>query len=500
MKICCHLTIVVLIVSQLLVATGWASQEVDSFEMGMKAQTLMANKQYAQAVDVLTTAVNQDPMSSWLRGMLANSYYQLKKFADAKKQFELIAQMEKGNDLARFMISVLEPLAGLDESAVAAKDKGQRELRPYEIEQTYGSAVLYVLVADENKKVFKTGSGFVITKDGFAVTNHHVVVDGKYIEMRLPNGKQYPVAHVISYDAPRDLAVVQLDTSDPLPVVKMGDSDKVVLGEQAVAIGSPKGMEHTISDGLVSAWRDSGQGFKMIQISVPISHGSSGGPLFNMRGEVIGVTSAGLEDGQNLNFAIPINIVKEVLKKQGKVLLADLPSSKSQGEKPASQTKVTDAELIKDDSGKVACVNRKLGFAFNLTNDAWNMNESIEKEQYFLKCSVSALQVQLNSYAAEKGMTESAMVEVNAKYLLGNGFSQQQAFSETELNGNRAFVGVFDKEIEQDGRTLKVRSPMMLMLKQGQVYFFSLWYLEELESQISPYVTAIQKSFRLSGS
>ena len=500
MRTCCHLTIVFLIVSQLLVTTGWAAQAQDSFEMGMKAQTLMANKQYKQAVEILTTAVNQDPMSSWLRGMLANSYYQLKKFGDAKKQFELIAQMEKGNDLARFMISVLEPLAGLDESAVAAKDEGQSELKPYQIEQTYGSAVLFVLVADENKKVFKTGSGFVISKDGFAVTNHHVVVDGKYIEMRLPNGKQYPVAHVISYDAPRDLAVVQLETTDPLPVVKMGDSDKVVLGEQAVAIGSPKGMEHTISDGLVSAWRDSGKGFKMIQISVPISHGSSGGPLFNMQGEVIGVTSAGLEDGQNLNFAIPINIVKEVLKQQDRILLADLPSSESQKEKQPTQAKATDAELIKTDQGQVACVNRKLGFAFSLTNDAWNMNESVENGRYLLNCSVPALRVQLNSYAAQKGSTESTMVEVNEKYLLGNGFSQKQAFTETEINGNRAFIGVFDKDIEKDGRTLKVRSPMMLMLKQGQVYFFSLWYLEKLEPSISSYVTAIQESFRLSGS
>lgn len=490
-------SIVLLIAYFLVMTNSWAAPDPDPFALGMKAQTLMANKQYQQAVEVLTTAVNQDPLSSWLRGMLANSYYQLRKFSAAKQQYELIAQMEKDNRLARFMISVLEPLAGLDESALAGNEKRQSELKPYEIEKQFGSAVLFMLVADENKKVFKSGSGFIITENGLAVTNHHVVVDGKYIEARLPDGKRYPVAHVVSYDAAKDLAVVQLAAADALPVVRMGDSAKIVLGEQAVAIGSPEGMEHTISDGLVSAWRDSGQGFKMIQISVPISHGSSGGPLFNMRGEVIGVTSAGLEAGQNLNFAIPINIVKEVLKQQDKILLADLPGSKKQNTDHTAKAKVTDAELIGDSKGPVACVNRKLGFAFSLTNDAWNMNESIDNDQYLLNCSTPALQVHLNTYAAQKGFTESAMVDLNANYLMGNGFSQAQAFSKTVINGQRAYVGVFDKDVEQQGRTLKVRSPMVLMLDQGRIYFFTLWYFVQDEQQILPLVKSIQNSFRL---
>ncbi len=496
MRSFCRLWVTLLIVNGFVVPAVWAAQGADPFELGMKAQTLMAKKQYPQAVEILVAAVSQDPMSSWLRGMLANSYYQLKKFAAAKQQFELIAKMEPENDLARFMISVLEPLAGLDESMYTTTGKRQRELKPYEIEQQFGAAVLFLLVADESKNVFKTGSGFILTRDGLAVTNHHVVVDGKTIVARLPSGKQYAAAHVVSYDAARDLAVIRLDTNDSLPVVKMGDSAKVVLGEQAVAIGSPEGMEHTISDGLVSAWRDSGHGFKLIQISVPISHGSSGGPLFNMRGEVIGVTSSGLKEGQNLNFAIPINVVKEVLKTQDKILLADLPGSDAQDAKPPAQTEATDAELIKASNGNVVCVNRKLGFAFNLTNDKWNMNESINKDHYLLECSAPNLQVHLNTYAAQEGITVSELVNTNVAYLLKTGFSQQQAFSETTLNGERAFIGVFDKDVEHQGHMLKVRSPMALLLREGRVYFFTIWYLTQDESTVYPLVQGIQKSFR----
>jgi hypothetical protein len=111
-------------------------------------------------------------MNTWLRGMLANSYYQLKRFPGAKSQFEAISKMELENDPASFMISVLEPLAGLDDDLFQRKGRpGKVELKPCEIEQRYGNAVIFVLVADKDKKVFKTGRGFLIDRNGLAVTN-----------------------------------------------------------------------------------------------------------------------------------------------------------------------------------------------------------------------------------------------------------------------------------------------------------------------------------------
>jgi hypothetical protein len=107
------------------------------------------------------------------------------------------------------------------------------------------------------------------------------------------------------------------------------------------------------------------------------------------------------------------------------------------------------------------------------------------------------LQVHLNIYAAQEGTSVSALVEQNTKYLMGNGFSQKQGFREAVINGNHVFVGVFDKEVEQEGRILKVRSPMTLMLSKGRVYFFTIWYFEQDESQILALVTTIQQSFRV---
>jgi len=108
----------------------------------------------------------------------------------------------------------------------------------------------------------------------------------------------------------------------PARPVKLGDSDKVAIGQRVVAIGNPLGLENTVSDGLISAIRPAEQGIKLLQVSVPLSNGSSGGPLFNLQGEVIGVVAASLQQGQSLNFAIPINEVKPRL---ARLMDVDMP-------------------------------------------------------------------------------------------------------------------------------------------------------------------------------
>jgi hypothetical protein len=464
----------------------------------MEAQRHVLNKQYEKAVPLLIKALKQDPMNTWLRGMLANSYYQLKRFPQAKRQFEAIAKMEPENDLASFMISVLEPLAGLDDDLFHGKERpGTVELKPYEIEQRYGDAVIFFLVADKDKKIFKTGSGFLIDENGLAVTNYHVVADGKYIAARLPNKQEYDVEHVVSFDVEKDVAVVKLNATKALPTVYMGDSSRVILGEQAVAIGSPQGLEHTISDGLVSAWRDLGQGMKFIQISVPISQGSSGGPLFNMKGEVIGVTSAGLKAGQNLNFAIPINLVKEILQHQGRISLAELPAEKgTPGDKP-DQGKATDAELIRSEDGRVVCVNQKLGFSFSLTDDAWNMTENISDGKYQLICIAPSIQVHLNIDTAKEGLTEAELVNSFRNHLTQNGFIMYRDFAPIKRHGSTVFQGTFDKDVEEEQTRQRVRSSMLLMLKGDRVYFLSMWFMPKDEQELTGALLTIQDSFRV---
>jgi len=129
----------------------------------------------------------------------------------------------------------------------------------------------------------------------------------------MSDNKKYPVLGIVNGSKDHDIAVIKIK-ADNLPALILGDSDKLTIGQEIVAIGSPLGLQNTVSTGIVSSIRNNlyriGKGLKDIQISAPTSHGSSGGALFNMQGEVIGITYAGEIEGQNLNYAIPINEAK----------------------------------------------------------------------------------------------------------------------------------------------------------------------------------------------
>ncbi len=170
-----------------------------------------------------------------------------------------------------------------------------------------------VLIKVMDKANGKLGSGFVVSEDGLIFTNYHVVSDAKIILVKLKNNKRYRRVHIVNVDALKDIALLKI-TGSSLKTVKLGDSDTGAIGQRVATIGNPLGLESTVSDGLISNIRDSEHGFKIFQISVPLSNGSSGGPLFNLQGEVIGITTAAFSKGENLNFAVPINYVKPLLK------------------------------------------------------------------------------------------------------------------------------------------------------------------------------------------
>ncbi|MFA6357283.1 MAG: trypsin-like peptidase domain-containing protein [Candidatus Omnitrophota bacterium] len=179
--------------------------------------------------------------------------------------------------------------------------------------QAANPAVVMITTVTSNGTAL--GSGFLISSDGVIVTNNHVIKGAEGLGVKFAQGKELITnVSVVKTDALRDIAIIKVNTPVNVTPLSLGDSEQIAVGERVVAIGNPQGLQNTVSDGLVSAVRDDG-GIKQIQISVPISHGSSGGALINMRGEVIGITSSGIEQGQNLNFAIPINYVKEYLQK-----------------------------------------------------------------------------------------------------------------------------------------------------------------------------------------
>lgn len=172
------------------------------------------------------------------------------------------------------------------------------------------------------------GSGFIIDANGTILTNYHVVDGAQKINVTLSDGKSYE-AKVIGKDQKTDVAVIKIDAGQNLPVVTLGDSDRLEVGEWVMAIGNPFGLDHTVTSGIVSAkGRQIGAGpyDNFIQTDASINPGNSGGPLINMRGEVVGITTAIFsQSGGNIGigFAIPSNSVKELLpqlKDKGKVV------------------------------------------------------------------------------------------------------------------------------------------------------------------------------------
>jgi serine protease Do len=171
------------------------------------------------------------------------------------------------------------------------------------------------------------GSGFIIERDGTILTNNHVIENAQKIVVRLYDDRQF-TAKVIGSDEKTDLAVIKIDVKADLPVAPLGDSDRLKVGEWIVAMGSPFGLQNTVTAGIVSAKsRQIGAGpyDNFIQTDASINPGNSGGPLINMQGEVIGINTAIFSrTGGNIGigFAIPINVAKELvpeLKAKGKV-------------------------------------------------------------------------------------------------------------------------------------------------------------------------------------
>jgi S1-C subfamily serine protease len=195
---------------------------------------------------------------------------------------------------------------------VAAQSGAARKDVPAIAKAANGS-IVSIVMSDQAGKPIAQGSGFVASKDGLVVTNYHVIAEGSSAVVKLPDGAFYAVDGVLASDKTRDIAVIKAHGQNFRTLI-LGNSDRVQIGEEVVAIGNPLSLESTVSNGIVSGIRTvKEEGGKYLQITAPISPGSSGGPLFNMAGEVVGITTMHLRGGENLNFAIPINDAKYLL-------------------------------------------------------------------------------------------------------------------------------------------------------------------------------------------
>ena len=181
-----------------------------------------------------------------------------------------------------------------------------------EIYKKASPAVVLIEVYDLKGKVSGAGSGFLISADGMILTNFHVVAHTKQATVRLANDDAYDTVQVLDVDKRKDIALIKIKAVG-LPYLSLGKSQGVEVGEAIFSLSNPLGLlQNSLSQGIVSGIRE-GDGYHYFQITAPISHGSSGSPIFDQSGEVIGIAQSTIEEGQNLNFAVPIDYARGML-------------------------------------------------------------------------------------------------------------------------------------------------------------------------------------------
>lgn len=225
----------------------------------------------------------------------------------------------------------------------APKPVARVELSARDIVQRYKPAI--VRIENDMGMRVGVGTGFILTKTGRIATNLHVIAGGGVLTVKLADGTKYVVPRVVAVDMDRDLAVIEIDADHPLPTVPLGDSDAVEPGDAVVAIGNPMSFDFSVSDGLISSVR-AVEGHVLLQISAPISQGSSGGPLFNRFGEVIGVATLVSAQGQNINFGVPANYLHPLMQHDGSETVAEFA-------KHFPAQKLTEQATIKTDAGEI---------------------------------------------------------------------------------------------------------------------------------------------------
>ena len=205
------------------------------------------------------------------------------------------------NVIAIFLVAIFPPLFMAAQADVS------------DVVKRSSDAVVLIVISNSAGEETALGSGFLVSADGEIVTNYHVIKDAHSAIVKLSNGAFFPVSGVLASDGDKDLAIIKVKGKN-LPFLSIGELGNLHVGDHVVAIGSPLGLEGTVSDGIVSSVREV-ENKKWIQTTAPVSHGNSGGPLLDMNNHVVGVVTWGvnLQLGQNLNFAAPSSEVTNLL-------------------------------------------------------------------------------------------------------------------------------------------------------------------------------------------
>ncbi len=285
----------------------------------------MKNKKWFLIILLLVAAI---PIFVLVKGQVAPE----KSVFDANRPNIKAVAFEKGLPSFSELVNLVKPsIVNISTTTVikgpTMQDRfmGPGQVNPFK--DFFGDEFFDKFFGNSPRREFKQrslGSGLIIDREGYILTNNHVIEKAQTIKVKLSDAKEYD-ATVIGRDPKTDIALIKINAKHPLPAATFGDSDKLAVGDWVVAIGNPFGLEHTVTAGIVSAkGRVIGAGpyDDFIQTDASINPGNSGGPLLNLKGEVVGINTAIVSGGQGIGFAIPINVAKDMLpqlKTKGKV-------------------------------------------------------------------------------------------------------------------------------------------------------------------------------------
>ncbi|MEO6657533.1 MAG: S1C family serine protease, partial [Arenimonas sp.] len=308
-----------------------------------------------------------------------------------------------GRAILKLLMCFIVGFSMIANQAIYAQEKS---LNPSEIFRIASKSVVTIITFDKNGVGLSQGSGVVVYPN-VVVSNCHVMKGASSIEVR--NTKLSYVATIRHVDPKRDLC--SLNVSAPnLPTAQIGSSRNLQVGANVYAIGSPKGYELTFSDGLLSAFRNSGDS-QRLQITAPISRGSSGGGLFDSKARLIGITSSGRDDGQQLNFAIPVEWIAELPQRHELSLAA---SSKTVTEKSPERLRIEKEILAFADYLK-----KNDSEAFDSIKDDWlkiieKIASTLPESQWPTEARYAYYELR-NSYVAKKNSAQKAPAPAPAK-------------------------------------------------------------------------------------
>jgi S1-C subfamily serine protease len=257
-------------------------------------------------------------------------YHDTKIAAPPKKQLWQRYRLLFGTLLCMTGI-VLIVLLSVSKSGYSGQSNGNTAKEPAARTPLVGAAVLTIVASNRAGTTVSQGSGFILTSDGLAGSNYHVIKGSVQAMAECCNGRVFEIRSIEGADLERDLVVFQLfergstDKPRDLPYVTLGSSKDLAVGDKVIAIGTPQGLENTISDGILSAVRDY-KSVRYLQITAPISPGSSGGPVLSENGKMVGIATFQFEKGQNLNFAVAAEHIRPLIGQHFGASLAEFQS------------------------------------------------------------------------------------------------------------------------------------------------------------------------------